>query len=165
MGSIIRRPALLATLVVVLAAVVSFEVFALLDRDPAFPAVSDDVTLVAHDFGVAVTSFDYRRIDADVERVLAFGDEDFVDSFRAAMGPDFATQVVENRRISVGEVVAGPTPQRALDGRTIFLVVLNQRVASAGEDGTPGAPETVRVSLLVTVTTQGEPRVSSVQVL
>ena len=109
-----------------------------------------------------MTTFDYRRIDADTQRVLAFGTSGFERDFRKAMGDGFAEQATAAKRISVGEVVAGPTTQRVRDDRATLLVVLNQRIVS---DGSQDPPQVVRVTMLVTVETDKKPLVTGVQVL
>jgi hypothetical protein len=129
------------------------------DDLPTAPQASVDV---AHDFALAATTFDYRRIEQDRERVLAFGSAELRRDFASVMGDDFAERAAEARRVSVGEIVAGPTVQRVADGRATLLVVLNQRVVSDGDEPNP---QVVRVSMLVTVETDDEPQVTRVQVL
>lgn len=163
--SILRRRSLAFGAVAVLAVLVAAEAFFLVRGGQRLPDVPDASRDIARDFAVAATSFDYRQIDRDIERVLAFGDAGFVDEFRAAMGEDFVSGVVEARRVSVGEVIAGPTVQRVVDGRAVLLVILNQRVASADEDEVLGPPQHVRVAMLVTVETDDDPRVVAVEVL
>ena len=128
------------------------------DKAPNAPAASRDL---ARRFAVAVTSFDHRKLDADVARVLALGTEGFEREFRDAMGADFTDRIAANKTISVGEIVAGPTVQRRAAGRSTFLVVLDQQVTSEGAGGTP---QLVRVGLLVTVQ-DDLVKVAAVQVL
>jgi hypothetical protein len=121
---------------------------------------------IAHDFTVAATSFDFRRIEADIDRVLAFGDAGFADAFASLRREDFGQDIVADRRVSVGEVVAGPTVQRVTDRSAVVLVVVDQRVASLAGDGVAAGTDLVRVAMLVTVQTEADdPRVLAVELL
>lgn len=167
----VTRHLLLVAIVAALAALVSYETF-LLTQDRGLPDVPDATVDVAREFALAATSFDHTRIRDDIDRVLSFGDDDFIAEFRAAMGPDFATELVAAKRTSFGEIVAGPTVQRVLDDRAILLVVLDQRVTSEAAlleegEGTPAPqpPQVVRIGMLVTVETDDDPKVTSVEVL
>jgi Mce-associated membrane protein len=146
---------------VVLVGVVAFELYRLTDDRglPSAPAASRDV---ARDFAVAVTSFDHKRIDADLQRVLSFGSAGFEREFRAAMGANFVDGVKANKRVSTGKVIAGPTVQRVADGRASYLVVVSQQIVSEGSD-TPA--QQLRVAMLLSVSTTTDPKVESVQVL
>lgn len=148
-------------LFVVLVALVTVEAVLLLGRD-GVPSAPDATVAVGRDVATAVTTFDYRRVDDDIARVLAFGTTGFASDFRAAMGADFVERIVTNQRISTGEVVAGPTVQRAGSGRATLLVVVDQRVTS---EAAGRAPQVVRVGLLLTIETGDDPKVTGVQVL
>ena len=158
---LVRAPVVAIVVCVALAAGVAFGVVRLRDGDdlPDAPKRSADIV---HDFAVAVTSLDYRRIDADIERVLAFGAESFRRDLGEVISNGFAEQATAAKRISVGEVVTGPTTQRLRDDRATLLVVVNQRIVS---DGSEEPPQVVRVHMLVTVETDEEPLVTGVQVL
>jgi hypothetical protein len=148
---------------VLLVGVVALELKSLTDDRggglPSAPTASRDV---ARDFAVAVTSFDHKRIDADLQRVLDYGTPGFEREFRAAMGPDFVDGIKANKRISTGQVVVGPTAQRVADGRASYLVIVSQQVVSEGSDN---PAQQLRVAMLVSVSTGGTPKVESVQVL
>jgi hypothetical protein len=148
---------------VVLVGVVALELKGLTDDRggglPSAPAASRDV---ARDFAVAVTSFDHKRIDTDLQRVLDYGTPGFEREFRAAMGPDFVDGIRANKRVSTGRVVVGPTVQRVADGRASYLVVVSQQVVSEGSDN---PAQQLRVAMLVSVSTGTTPKVESVQVL
>jgi hypothetical protein len=111
---------------------------------------------------VALTSFDHRRIDADLERVLALGSPAFERQFRTAMGSTFLEGVTSRRTVSTGRVVSGPTVQRAGNGAATYLVVVNQQILSEGSDQ-PARQS--RVALLVRVSTGGDPKVQHVEVI
>ena len=161
MRRLLRSRIAAAVACVALLAAIGAGVLVLRDGDglPEAPQASVDV---AHDFALAATTFDYRRIERDRERVLAFGSPELRRDFSSVMGDEFAERAAEARRVSVGEIVAGPTVQRVADGRATLLVVLNQRVVSDSE--TPD-PQVVRVAMLVTVETDDDPLVTRVQVL
>jgi hypothetical protein len=108
-----------------------------------------------------VTSFDHRRLDADVARVLALGTAGFEDEFRDAMGKDFAQRIAANKTISSGRIVAGPRAQRIAGDLATFLVVVDQQVTS---EGGQEQPQVIRVGLLVSVDDDSN-RVSKVEVL
>lgn len=148
---------------VVLVGVVALELTSLTDGGggglPRAPAASREV---ARDFAIAVTSFDHKRIDSDLQRVLDFGTPGFEREFRAAMGPGFVDAIRTNKRVSTGHVVVGPTVQRVADGRASFLVVVSQQVVSEGSDN---PAQQVRVAMLVRVSTGAAPKVDSVEVL
>jgi hypothetical protein len=152
-----------AIVCVVLAALVAVGVFLLVDDGGGLPTAPQASVDVAHDFAIAATTFDYRRIEADRDRVLAFGTPELRRDFTAAMGDAFAERAAETRRVSVGEIVAGPTVQAVTDERAELLVVLNQRVVSDSEDSPD--PQVVRVTMLVTVETDDDPLVTRVRVL
>ena len=158
---LLRSPLAAILACVVLGGLVVAGVLAL-QRSEELPDAPSATVDIVRDFAVAVTTFDYKRIDADTERVLAFGTDAFERDFREVMGGDFASQAAANKRVSVGEVVAGPTVQSTRDGRATMLVILNQRVVSEGEEPNP---QIVRVTLLVTAETDDEPLVTGVQVL
>jgi Mce-associated membrane protein len=161
LGRLVRNRFLAAGAVVVLVVLLGFEFKALGSGGglPHAPAASRDV---ARQFGVAVTSFDYRQVDADIARVLALGGPGFETDFRNAMGANFVDGIKTNKRISTGHVALGPTVQRVANGRATFLVVVSQQIVS---DGSNTPPQSLRVAMLVTVTTSSRPLVQSVQVL
>jgi hypothetical protein len=145
-----------------LAATLVLEVVTL-RRDGGLPHAPSGAAALVRRFGVAVTSFDHRRLDADLARVLALGTPGFERDFRSAMGSDFTARIAANRTVSVGAVVAGPQIQRVDRDRASLLVLLDQRIAAEGSDR---PPDVVRVALLVTVQRgAGDPLVAAVQVL
>ena len=153
---------LAGVLVVLLAVGIGFEIRALADDGggtPSAPAASRDV---ARKFAVAVTSFDHKRIDQDLARVLAFGTSGFEREFRTAMGPNFIEGIKANKRVSKGTVVVGPSVQRTAKGRAAFLVVVAQQIVSEGSDA---APQSLTVPMLLTVSTDSSPKVENVEVL
>ena len=157
-----RNRSVAATLLVALLALCGVEVRALADDD-RLPEVPGEARAFVGRFAVAVTSFDHKRVAADVEEVLAFGTPGFERDFRAAMGADFTERVTANRTVSTGTVVAGPQVQRRTGDRASLLVVVDQRVTSEGSEA---EPQIVRVGLLVTVqAVDGDPRIGAVQVL
>ncbi|MBW3665111.1 MAG: hypothetical protein KY469_18605 [Actinobacteria bacterium] len=162
---LVRHPLAAAAVILVLAGVVTVEAVALVSGPAELPDAPPASVDLVEEFAVAVTTFDFRRVEDDVTRILSFGDAGFVDEFRAAMGPDFIDDVRSARRVSLGEITAGPTVQRVLDDRIVFLVVVTQQVASLNEDEEPGEPQLVRVGMLVTVSGDPSPKVTSVQVL
>jgi Mce-associated membrane protein len=151
-----------AVVVLLLAVLVGFEVSALLDSDDA-PAASTASGDLARDFALAITSFDHKRLDADVARVLALGDSGFEREFRSAMGPDFTQRIASNQTVSIGHIVAGPRAQRSADGRTTFVVVVDQQITSEGEaQNEQAAPNVDQLVLLITVDDDAN-KVSNVQ--
>jgi hypothetical protein len=112
-------------------------------------------------FAVAVTSFDHKRLDADVARVVALGTPGFERKFREAMGPDFATRIANNKTVSAGRIIAGPRAQSLVKGVATFLVVVDQQVTF---EGGQEQPQVIRVGLLVSVD-QKLDKVSKVEVL
>jgi len=146
--------------VALLVGLLAFEVVNL-TGDRGLPQVSVTDQRLVRSFAVAVTSFDHKRLDADIGRVLALGTAGFEREFRTAMGPDFTKRIAAANTISSGDIIAGPRLQRASDGRSTFLVVLDQTVTS---EGSQSQPQVVRVGLLVTVQ-EKDHKVASVQVL
>jgi hypothetical protein len=116
---------------------------------------------LARRFAVAVTSFDHKRLDADVARVVALGTPGFERKFREAMGPDFAKRIASNKTVSAGRIIAGPRAQSIRSGVATFLVVVDQQVTF---EGGQEQPQVIRVGLLVSVD-QKDDRVSKVEVL
>ena len=150
-----------AAVVVLLAAGLAFEINSLRTDGglPSPPPASRDV---ARKFAVAVTSFDYRRVDADLKRVLGLGTSGFEREFTAAMGSNFVEGIKANKRVSTGQIIFGPTAQRVAGGRAAFLVVVAQQIRSEGSNT---APQAVTTSMLLTVSTSKDPRVETVEVL
>jgi hypothetical protein len=148
---------------IVLVVVIGFEIRALGDDGSDVPEVPDRTVGVTRDFAVAVTSFDHKRIDADLKRVLSFGDRGFAREFRAAMGDDFVEGIESGKRVSVGRVLYGPTVQRVGDGTASLFVVVGQRIAAEGQTEDP--PRSLTVRMLVTVSTGSDPKVKTVEVL
>lgn len=160
LGRATRNRTLAAGIVIVLVLMVGGECIALAREDPG-PRAPVATTRVARRFAIAVTSFDYRRLDADVSRVLAFGSPGFERDFRAAMGPDFTKRIAAAKSISQGAIVAGPGVQRVRRGIASLFVVVNQRISS---DTAGSTPRVLRVGLLIDVD-QATGKVASVQVL
>jgi len=147
----------LGLLVVLLA----FELVMLVGSDRGTPHASAADTDLARRFAVAVTSFDYKRLDADVQRVLDLGTPGFERDFRSAMGPNFTDKIAANKSVSTGDIVVGPRVQTVSGGRATFFVVVDQTVTS---EGSQSQPQLVHTGLLVTVQ-EKDHKVASVQVL
>jgi len=145
----------------VLVVLLAFELLALRNSTSGVPTASSADTAAARQFAVAVTSFDHKRLQADVQRVLDLGTPTFEGTFRAAMGPNFTDRIAANKTVSTGEIVAGPRVQSTSGGKTTFFVVLDQSVTS---EGSQAQPQLVRVGLLVTVQDKDH-KVSRVDVL
>ena len=160
LGRLLKNRWLAIAAVLVLVVALAFEIAAL-TRDDGVPEVSPATVRLTRQFAEAVTSFDHKRIDGDVARVLALGTPGFEREFRRAMGADFTQRVVANKTVSRGSIIAGPRPQAVTDGRATLLVVVDQQVTSEGGQGTP---QVVRVGLLVTVD-QKATQVAKVEVL
>ena len=129
------------------------------NRSVAHGSAAD--TDVARRFAVAVTSFDHKRLDADVQRVLDLGTSGFERDFRSAMGPNFTDRIATNKSVSTGEIVVGPRVQTISGGRATFFVVVDQTVTS---EGSQSQPQLVHTGLLVTVQ-EKDHKVATVQVL
>jgi Mce-associated membrane protein len=147
----------LALLVVLLI----FELVTLIGSDRSTPHASPADTDLARRFAVAVTSFDYKRLDADVQRVLDLGTPGFERDFRSAMGPNFTDRIAANKSVSSSDIVVGPRVQRVSGGRATFFVVVDQTVTS---EGSQSQPQLVHTGLLVTVQ-EKDHKVASVRVL
>ena len=146
--------------VVVLVVLLALELNAL-RKDRGLPDAPEAATSVARDFAEAVTSLDYRRIDADVEEVARFGAPAFQEDIRNQFGA--SVEAIRNgKRISNGTVVLGPTIQRSTDDGAAFLVVVRQQIVSEGSDS---PPQSLRVAMLLTVSSGAEPRVTNLEVL
>lgn len=149
-------------IVVVLAGILVFEAVNLLDDGGGSdPTATPAALSLTRRFAIAVTSFDNKRLDADIARVLALGTPGFEKQFRAAMGVDFAKRIATNKTVSTGRIVAGPRPQGVAKGLTTFLVVVDQQVTS---EGAQGQPQVIRVGLLVGVD-EKQDKVAKVEVL
>ncbi len=144
-----------------LVALLAFELVALLGSGRNLPKASGADTALVRNFAVAVTSFDYKRLDADVQRVLDLGTSGFERDFRSAMGADFTQRIAANKSVSSGDIVVGPRIQSVSGGRATFFVVVDQTVTS---EGSQSQPQLVHTGLLVTVQ-EKDHKVSSVQVL
>lgn len=161
LGSLRRSRWTPVVLVVLLGALVLFEALSLSRGGGSEPTPTPAGVGLARRFAVAVTSFDNKRLDADVARVLALGTPGFEREFRRAMGPDFSQRIATNKTVSSGRIVAGPRAQRIVGGLATFLVVVDQQVTS---EGGPEQPQVIRVGLLVSVD-QPAGRVTKVEVL
>ena len=164
MLSSLRRSRWIAIVVIaLLGALLVFEALQLNlgGRGDAEASAAPEAVGLARRFAVAVTSFDHKRLDADVARVLALGTPGFEDKFREAMGPDFATRIAANKTVSSGRIVAGPRAQSVARGVATFLVVVDQQVTS---EGGQEQPQVIRVGLLVSVD-ESDSKVTKVEVL
>ncbi|MEY2566812.1 MAG: hypothetical protein QOE35_1341 [Actinomycetota bacterium] len=163
LGSLRRSRWTPVVLVVLLGALVVFEAtqLDLFGGGGSEPRPSPAAVGLTRRFAVAVTSFDHKRLDADIARVLALGSPGFEKEFRTAMGADFAQRIAANNTVSTGRIVAGPRAQRVAGGLATFLVVVDQQVTS---EGGKQQPQVIRVGLLVTVD-QKASRVTKVEVL
>jgi hypothetical protein len=150
-------------LVVLLGALLVFEALQLDlgGGSEAEPRATPQAVGLARRFAVAVTSFDHKRLDADVARVIALGTPGFEAKFRKAVGPNFTAGIAANKTISIGSVVAGPRVDRIVKGVATFVVVVDQQVTS---EGGQGQPQVIRVGMLISVD-QKDVRVSDVDVL
>ena len=146
---------------VLLVALLAFELISLIGSDRGVAKASAADTDVARRFAVAVTSFDHKRLDADVQRVLDLGTPGFERDFRTAMGPNFTDRIAANKSVSTGDIVVGPRIQRVSGGRATFFVVVDQTVAS---EGSQSQPQLVHTGLLITVQ-EKDHKVAAVQVL
>lgn len=144
-----------------LVALLAFELITLVGSSRGVPKASAADTDVARRFAVAVTSFDHKRLDADVQRVLDLGTPGFERDFRSAMGPNFTDRIAANKSVSTGDIVVGPRVQRISGGRATFFVVVDQTVTS---EGSQSQPQLVHTGLLITVQ-EKDHKVASVQVL
>jgi hypothetical protein len=149
--------------IAVLTVAIGFEISAVADSGSTDPRAPRASARVARDFAVALSSYDHERIEADVERILSFGDDAFDATVRDDLGKDFVEGVKRNKGVSVGTVLHGPTEQRVAGGRAAFLVVVAQRIVSEGDTEEP--PQARTQSMLVTVTTGDAPRVVAVELL
>jgi hypothetical protein len=150
-------------LVVLLGALLVFEALQLDlgGGGSAEPKPAPAAVALAQRFAVAVTSFDHKRLDADVARVVALGTPGFERKFREAMGPDFANRIAANKTVSTGSIIAGPRAQTLTGGVATFLVVVDQQVTF---EGGQEQPQVIRVGLLVSVDQRND-KVSKVEVL
>ena len=146
--------------VALLVGLLAFEVVNL-TGDRGLPQVSVTDQRLVRSFAVAVTSFDHKRLDADVRRVLDLGTPGFERDFRSAMGPNFTDRIATNKSVSTGEIVVGPRVQTISGGRATFFVVVDQTVTS---EGSQSQPQLVHTGLLVTVQ-EKDHKVATVQVL
>jgi len=148
-------------LLALLVGLLVFELISLLGSNSSVAHASAADTDLARRFAVAVTSFDYKRLDADVQRVLDMGTAGFERDFRSAMGPNFTDRIAANKSVSTGDIVVGPRVQSVSGGRATFFVVVDQTVTS---EGSQSQPQLVHTGLLVTVQ-EKDHKVASVQVL
>jgi Mce-associated membrane protein len=156
-----RGPVLGWIVLGLLVVLLAFELVQLIGSDRGLPKASGADTSLVRNFAVAVTSFDYKRLDADVQRVLDMGTSGFERDFRSAMGPNFTDRIAANKSVSSGDIVVGPRLQRLSGGRATFFVVVDQTVTS---EGSQSQPQLVHTGLLVTVQ-EKDHKVASVQVL
>jgi len=156
-----RRRLLGWIVLALLVALLALELITLVGGSRGVPHASSTDTSIARQFAVAVTSFDYKRLDADVQRVLDMGTPGFERDFRSAMGPNFTDRIAANKSVSTGDIVVGPRVQRVSGGRATFFVVVDQTVTS---EGSQSQPQLVHTGLLITVQ-EKDHKVATVQVL
>ena len=131
-GRVSRNPWVARSALLVLAVALAFEIVALRDEE-GLPEAPAETVEVVRDFATAVGNYDYRRIDADIDRLLAFGTPTFARDFKADLGADYVKAVRDHKRVSVGEIDAGPTLDRLTADKATFLVVVNQTITSDGK--------------------------------
>ena len=129
------RDSVLAVAAVVLGAV-------LLVRDGAGGGGETEARRVAEEFSVVLSSYDYRRLDDDLEKVKALGVGHFLYQYEAVLGGEaFRKALVDNQAVATAKVVKGPFVA-AFDGdQARVYTVLEQRV----EGRTPPEPTTRQV--------------------
>jgi hypothetical protein len=152
---------LAGAVVVLLAGVLGVELARWRDRGDLPTATAAEVR-VARDFAVAITSFDYRRLDADRDRLLGLAAPSYRAELEKAVGPAFIAEATRNKRVSVGTVARDPILQDRVPGQAVFVVTVSQRITSDGS--TPAAQDATPV-IVVAMTTGSDPKVTNLKPL
>lgn len=121
-----------------------------------------EATEVVAAFSRDLLSYDAASVEDQVSRVLAYGDERFVEEYRAAAGPEFVANVQANGTRAEARILSGPTLDGCVDGDPAFGVLLSQVVQRDAD----AAPRTLRTPLRVTLTEDDDTwRVHEVDIL
>ncbi len=83
----------------------------------------------ARNFAVALTSYDYRHLAADVAKVNAGAGGKFKEDYELASGAQFQKLVNDNKATSVGSVVSAGIVS-ATDVRAVVLLAVDQKITN-----------------------------------
>ena len=134
------------------AAVVLGLLLALPDRGPS--AEREEVEETAEKFAVALSSYDYRRLDRDLRNVREMGVGNFRYQYQQILGGDaFQTALRQNEAVATARVLKGPYLAELSDDEARTFTVLAQTVRGKA----PAQPQTrnVRVESILVRTDDG----------
>lgn len=115
---------LVGALVVLLAAAVTFGVLWALERGSA--GSQQDARAAAEQLAVDLTTYDYRELDSNFDRVQEFSTEKFAKKYKGA-SEALGKLLAENKAISKGEVLKVGVAE--FDGdRAVVLVFVDQTI-------------------------------------
>ena len=127
---------------------------ALLRQGPSPAERRDEVLARAEAFALALTSYDYRRVDRDLARVRALSTGGFREQYDQALGGEaFREALVANRSVATATVRVGPLLARLGEEEARTFTVLEQRITTAAED--EPQVRNVRVETVLVHTTGG----------
>ena len=140
-----------AAVLAVAAAVVAV-LLALPDRGES--AEREDVEETAEEFAVALSSYDYRHLDRDLQRVRAMGIGNFRSQYQQILGGEsFQNALRENEAVATAKVLKGPYLAELTEDEARTFTVLTQTIRGKA----PSEPQSrnVRVESILVRTRDG----------
>lgn len=113
-----------------------------------------DVEETAEEFAIALSSYDYRRLDRDLRAVREMGVGNFRYQYQQILGGDaFRNALRENQAVATARVVKGPYLAELAEDEARTFTVLTQTVRGKA----PAQPQTrnVRVESILVRTRDG----------
>jgi Mce-associated membrane protein len=114
----------------------------------------DEVVQASERFALALSSYDYRHLDADFDRVRSMSTAGFREEFEDLLGgPTFADALRASEAVSTARVQTGPLVGSLAEDEARTFTVVEQRITNK-DTPEPRAVRT-RVELYLVKTTQG----------
>jgi Mce-associated membrane protein len=125
----------------------------LLTRGDAATDRRAQVVQASERFAVALTSYDYRHLDADFARVRAMSLAGFRDEYESLLGPQGADALRASKAVSVASVDKGPFVGSLTADEAHTFTIVQQKITNKD---TPEARATsTRVELYLVRTARG----------
>jgi hypothetical protein len=110
-----------------------------------------EVRGVAEEFSVALSSYDYRRLDQDLARVRSMGAGHFRYEYEQVLGGDeFRKALQDNQAVATARVVEGPFVAAADKNEARVFSVLEQRIQARSNPQPQGRRVVVETILVRT---------------
>jgi Mce-associated membrane protein len=136
----------------VLALAVAVAGVALVRRGPTAADRRDDALDASRRFALALSAYDYRRLDRDVAEVRALSTGTFREQYDRALDGTARAALRENEAVATATVLTGPLLARLGEDDARTFTVLEQRVRTKGA---AAQVRRTRVDIVLMHTNQG----------